>query len=51
MQLLNHIRQLCDALITALAVVFGLQPDPTRVPVETEPLTAGAETHRFRKHA
>lgn len=25
--------RLCDAIGTALAVVFGLKPDPSRVPV------------------
>jgi hypothetical protein len=34
MTLLTRIRRLLDALITATAVVFGLSPDPTRVPVE-----------------
>jgi hypothetical protein len=31
------IRRIIDALITGFAVVFGLMPDPTRVPVEYDP--------------
>lgn len=29
----NTIRRILDAVGTALAVVFGLKPDPSRVPV------------------
>jgi hypothetical protein len=33
MKLLTDARKVFDALLTALAVVFGLTPDPTAVPV------------------
>jgi hypothetical protein len=34
MQLLSILRRVGEAFLTAVAVVFGLIPDPTRVPVE-----------------
>jgi hypothetical protein len=36
MQLLNRIYQFVEAFATATAVVFGLRPDPTRIPVKQE---------------
>ena len=33
MTVLENFRRLLDAFLTALAVVFGLIPDPTRRPV------------------
>lgn len=36
MGILNTLHRLADALITALAVVFGLEPDPTQTPVPVE---------------
>lgn len=36
MHLITTLRRVADALITALAVVVGLTPDPTRVPVPVE---------------
>lgn len=37
MQPFATIGKIIDALITALAVVFGLKPDPTAVPVKHDP--------------
>jgi hypothetical protein len=34
MTLLSTLRRVIEAFLTAVAVVFGLVPDPTRVPVE-----------------
>ena len=34
--MVTTVRRLVEALVTALAVVFGLRPDPTRVPVRVE---------------
>ncbi|HEX8919487.1 MAG TPA: hypothetical protein VF898_13370 [Chloroflexota bacterium] len=36
MHFLSLIRRLLDALLTALAVVLGLTPDPTMIPVRQE---------------
>jgi hypothetical protein len=34
MTVIQAIGRFLDAIVTALAVVFGLKPDPTAVPVE-----------------
>lgn len=34
MNLLSALRRVGEAFVTAVAVVFGLVPDPTRIPVE-----------------
>jgi hypothetical protein len=36
MGILRSIRKFLEAIVTAFAVVFGLEPDPTVVPVEVE---------------
>jgi hypothetical protein len=34
MSIFQSIGRFLDAIVTALAVVFGLEPDPTAIPVE-----------------
>ncbi|HLJ66855.1 MAG TPA: hypothetical protein VKX16_05800 [Chloroflexota bacterium] len=45
MNLLSNLRRIADALLTALAVVIGLTPDPTQSPV---PVRADDEP-RYRR--